>query len=271
MTVPRQPGTARIAFRRNGPSTVLGTAFATSPLRLLTPRNHGHGAWVFLAGLGGGMVGGDSYDIRVDVAERATGLLATQATTKVYRSEGRGCSQTISASVARGGLLVLLPDPVVCFGGARYRQQTNVDLAADGALVVFDGYTCGRAARGERWAFDSYVSRLEVVRDGRPVLIDAVRLADDEMRISDRMGRFDVIFTLFAFGAPFRAVRDAMFASVPALSRVGPVLASASPIGPDGAVLRVAATGFEIGTRVFRPSFSAIAGVLGDDLSARKW
>ncbi|MDP9151818.1 MAG: urease accessory protein UreD, partial [Myxococcota bacterium] len=52
------PGLAEIEFRRSGARTVVGAALVTSPLRLLEPRNHGEGAWVFLASLGGGLVDG---------------------------------------------------------------------------------------------------------------------------------------------------------------------------------------------------------------------
>ena len=44
-------GSGKLALERVGAATVLRTARASSPLRLLTPRNHGHGAWVFAAGL----------------------------------------------------------------------------------------------------------------------------------------------------------------------------------------------------------------------------
>ncbi|HYO54785.1 hypothetical protein [Archangium sp.] len=37
-------GDARLAFERVGNRTVVRTALAHSPLRLLTPRNHGHAA-----------------------------------------------------------------------------------------------------------------------------------------------------------------------------------------------------------------------------------
>ena len=36
-----------------------------SPLRVLTPSNHGHAAWLFLSSLGGGFVGGDSVSLEI--------------------------------------------------------------------------------------------------------------------------------------------------------------------------------------------------------------
>jgi urease accessory protein len=111
------PGYGRFTFCRSGTKTVLASAFATSPLRFLAPRNHGNASWVFLANLGGGLVDGDRVELDVEAREDTTVLLATQASTKVYRSPS-GCSQRISLRVASGAALAFVPDPVVCLEGA---------------------------------------------------------------------------------------------------------------------------------------------------------
>jgi urease accessory protein len=270
-TAPRPaPGHATLSFRRVGAKSVLASALASSPLRVLKPRNHGNGAWVFLAGLGGGLVGGDHYEIRIDAGPAVSALLATQASTKVYRSR-TGASQRLHAFVADDASLAVVPDPVVCFADARYRQTIVVELAPRGSIALFDGYTCGRSARGEKWRFAGYESRTSVFRGGRPVAIDAVRLDPAHGPIAERMGRFEVVLSLLVMGAAFAAVRDAMLGSGPSpVVRAGPAFA-VSPIDSDGAILRVAAPSFESAARLFRPSFEILARVFGDDPFARKW
>jgi len=264
------PGHANLEFRRSGAKTVLARALAQSPLRLLTPRNHGDAAWVFLVGLGGGLVDGDRFEVRIDAGKGTSALILSQASTKIYRSPG-GCSQRLVAHVADGASLAILPDPVVCFAGARYRQEIDVELAPQASLLLWDGYTCGRSARGERWTFSRYASRTRVTRSGRPVLVDATVLDPAHGAIADRMGRFDVILSLLALGEAFAPIRAAILAETPSPVTEGETLAAASPLGPDAAILRVAATRFENASRVFRPSFRALARLLGDDPFARKW
>ncbi|MGH7268995.1 MAG: urease accessory protein UreD, partial [Polyangiaceae bacterium] len=169
------PGHASLSFCRSHGKTVMASALAASPLRLLTPRNHGDSAWVYLSSLGGGLVDGDGIDVRVDVARGASAVLATQSTTKVYRSP-RGCSQRIEGHIAEDASLALIPDAVVCFEGAKYAQEIALDLAPRASVLVLDGYTCGRSARGERWTFARYASRLTIIRGGAPIVIEAVRL-----------------------------------------------------------------------------------------------
>jgi urease accessory protein len=270
--LPIAPGTGRIVFERAGPArkTVLSTALATSPLRILTPKNHGHAAWLFLASLGGGLVDRDHLDVDVRVREGASALLGTQASTKVYRSPN-GCSQRLVARVDEGASLAVVPDPVVCFGGAHYTQRIDVRLAADASVLLLDGYTCGRSARGERWAFSRYASRTSITRDDVPVLIDATLLDPSHGSVDDRMGRFDVVLSLVVLGRRFAGVRDAMVAADDARVGDDSTIAAVSLLGGDGCIVRVAAERFESASRVLRSSFVALARALGDDPFARKW
>jgi urease accessory protein len=249
--------------------TVIAHAAAASPIRLLTPRNHGDGAWVYTATLGGGLVDGDHLRVEVVVAEETTCVLGTQASTKVYRSPS-GCSQQLEARVDRGAALAILPDPVVCFAGARYSQEVTVDLDRDGSLLLLDGYTCGRSARGERWQFATYRSRTTITRQGERALVDATLLESEQGSIGERMGRFDVVLSVIAVGPRFATVRDALRAIRPAAAKSSPVVA-VSPHGDDMTIARVAGECFEEASRALRPSFAALAAVLGDDPFARKW
>ena len=61
------PGRGRVEIVRRGERSVVTRAVATSPLRLLTPRNHGRGAWVYTATYGGGLVDGDAIQLDISV------------------------------------------------------------------------------------------------------------------------------------------------------------------------------------------------------------
>ena len=105
---------------------------------------------VCLVTFGGGLVDGDAIEVDLRVEAGATLVVFTQATTKAFRGSS---TQHIRAEVH--GTLVLLPDPVACFARARYRQRVDITLHGEGSAVTLDGFTSGRAAFGERWAFDA--------------------------------------------------------------------------------------------------------------------
>jgi urease accessory protein len=271
---PVPPGRGCLRIARTDRRSLVTRAFATSPLRLLAPRNHGHAAWVYTSTFGGGLVDGDFLELGVAVGASAAALLATQAATKVYRSGSldRGAAFDLDATVEDEGLLIVLPDPVVCFAGSRYKQQQTFDLNGSAALVYVDWLTSGRRASGERWQFDRYESRLTIRRDGRPVVLDAVSLSPSEGDLRRRLGRFDVLCVLALIGAPVEPQASALVARLSAaeVERRADVVCGASRI-ENGAIVKIAATSVEGVARAVREYLAFVPALLGDDPWARKW
>jgi len=254
-----------------GESAVV-SCISTAPLRLLAPRPRGASAWAVAASYGGGLVAGDQICLQVEVEEGATALLGTQAETKVYRSRGACCAAEVRARVAPGAALALVPDPVSCFAGARYRQLLEVDVAAGGTLLLVDALVAGRSARGERWAFDEYSSRVEVASGGRLVLADAVRLVSREgPPVAERMADWDLLATVVCVGPRLAQQAADLLAELrrqPADGSAG-VVCAASPLA-DGLHLRLAARGAEAGLERLRSLLRFLPALLGDDPFLRR-
>jgi urease accessory protein len=199
---------------------------------------------VCLVTFGGGLVDGDAIEVDVVVEAGATLVVFTQSTTKAFRGSSR---QVFHAEVH--GTLVLLPDPVACFAQARYRQRVDITLHGEGSAVVLDGLTSGRAAFGERWAFDG-VDLATTVRagareraPGRILVRDALRLDAGDAPIAPRLGRFEALASVLAVGPRVAP----LVASVLAPSVVSEsVVAAPSPLPADaavpGALVRIAGT-----------------------------
>jgi urease accessory protein len=232
---------ARAVATAAGAKTVVASARAGSPLRLLEPAFAGaRCAAVCMVTFGGGLVDGDRIELDVEVEAGATLLLFTQSSTKVFRGAS---AQHLAARVA--GTLVLLPDPVSAFAGARYTGRVDVALEGRGACVVLDAITSGRPAYGDRWAMTGLDLRTRVSLDGRAVVTDALRLGGGAPLA--RMGHFEALATLLAVGGAAGPIVTALLAEpiapptrdlVVAASR----LPRASALGTIGAVARIAAT-----------------------------
>jgi urease accessory protein len=128
-------GLGQLEFVRTGSRTIVTRVFATSPLRLLNPGNNGRAAWVYSSSYGGGLVDGDRVALDISASRGAEAYLSTQASTKVYRSPHGTCVD-VNARVEEGATLLVLPDPVVCFTGARYRQAQHFHLSAQGSQIA---------------------------------------------------------------------------------------------------------------------------------------
>lgn len=267
-------GAGTLQFEQVRGSTVLTRALAASPLRVLNPGSAGRAAWVYLATFGGGLVGGDSLDITIDAGPGTAALVATQASTKVYRSD-LGASQRLRARAADGSLLVLLPDPVTAFSGSRYVQEQHVELDEAASLVLVDWLTAGRIASGERWQFDAYMSRTFVRRSGRLLVHDAVSLAPGDGSVACRMNRFNCVATVIVTGPAVRAAAARLageISTVP-LTRQADLLLAAAPLagGDDGTVLRLAGMSVEQVGGVLRQFLNFVPTLLGDDPWACKF
>jgi urease accessory protein len=260
------PGTGRLEFTRIGGRTVLTRALASSPLKLLCPRRDKGSASVYLATYGGGLVGGDRIDLSMTIRAGAAAVVATQASTKVYRSP-LGAGQNLHADVASGGLLVLLPDPVVCFAGATYRQEQRIRLDAGASLVLVDRLTAGRIEYGERWQFDEYASRILVWQGRRLLLHDALRLTRLGNDVARRLGRFNCLAVVVLVG-PAVAETAARFESVVqsmGVTRRSDFLMSAAPLADHGAVVRIASRSVEALDIALRGHLRCLAALLGSD------
>lgn len=266
------PGRANVRIARAGSRSVVTHARATSPLRLLTPSNHGPAAWVYTSTYGGGLVDGDGLSIDLEVASSAAAFVTTQASTKVYRSP-HGTSAEVRARVGPAGLLVVAPDPVVCFAGARYRQVQRFQIADDAGLVVLDWLVAGRCAAGERWAFLDYYSRLEVTVGDRLIVYDPVALRTTDGDLPGRLGRFDVLAVAIVAGAAFRSEAAAVLdlSSEQRVTRRAGQLLVASPLGAEGCIVRLAGTCVEQAGRTLRALLGFVPACLRDDPWKRKW
>ncbi|MGZ6125700.1 MAG: urease accessory protein UreD [Myxococcales bacterium] len=261
----------RLSFERSGAATVVRDAYAESPLRLLTPANHGGSAWAYTSTLGGGFVDGDRVRLRISVGEGARAFVSTQGPTRIYRSPG-GCESETTSSVAKGGALVLAPDPTACFAGARFLQRTEVDLAEDASVALWDALSAGRSARGERWAFDRCTLRFAVRRSGRTLLEESWLLDPAHGALSDRLGRFEGLATVLLAGPLFAAARETLrtrLEAQPPAPRAR-LLESASFLAPDVAVVRLAGASVEELVCALRARFVAVPALLGDDPWARR-
>lgn len=266
------PGLGRLSVEPSGSRSVVTRVYASSPLKFLTPSNHGHAAWVYTSTYGGGLVNGDIVSIEVDVKDAAMAFLSTQSSTKVYPSPA-GASSRLRASVGSDAVLVAVPDPTVCFAEARYRQVQEIDLDRLGSLVLVDWMTCGRRASGERWEFDAYDTRLVVTVDGRIVMYDGLRLAADDGALGDRLGELNVLATVVLIGPKLTADSRRTMAHIQA----SPIVRGADPfvtvaaVGDVGCVVRIAGRSVEDVGRRIADMLSFVPAMLGDDPWRRKW
>lgn len=274
-TILARTGGAALAVQSVLGESTVTSAFATNPMKLLTPRSRGTSVWSYLSNYGGGFVTGDQTRLDLTLGPNTRCFFGTQASTKIYRNAGRrACGHETAAELGEQAILVFAPDPVSAFADSTYTQRQEFRLAPGAGLALVDWLSSGRAARGERWAFQRFASRNEVFVNGERVFLDSLCLgaADDLAGSSHRLGRFNCLGLLLLVGEPMRAAAAALVAEIATrpVDRRGALITSASPVA-DGAILRVAGCQVEDVGRELHSHLRFARALLGDDPWARKW
>lgn len=168
-------GSLDLVFGRRQQRTQLIHSYARSPLKIqrsFYPEGPqvAHNVILHTAG---GMVGGDRLSLKLQLDSDAQALITTAAAAKLYRSSGLEAQQTIQIQLEPGACLEWLPQETIVFNGAIYRQDLQVELAANATWLGWEITRFGRSARGEKFLQGHWRSRTQVWRQGRPLWVDA--------------------------------------------------------------------------------------------------
>ncbi|KAK4138027.1 UreD-domain-containing protein [Trichocladium antarcticum] len=207
------------------------------PLKLISPirASETKSVLVFLLSYGGGLVGGDKVNLRIDVQTGARLHLVTQGHTKVFKSATPDIvtRQTMHVDLAPNAGFCLLPDPVQPYEGSVCEQTQIFKLARNASLCLLDWVTRGRTALGENWSFVRWVGRNEVwtVADDLPagerllvrdaVILDRTQCHRQLPTLPDSMHGVGVIGTLVLRGPLMKSVGEFFLAEFAALPRLG--------------------------------------------------
>jgi urease accessory protein len=164
--------------------TVAASAGRTRParvhesgsLRVRFPHRDGAVLDAVIVNTGGGMTGGDRFDLDINVGAGADVSVTTAAAEKIYRSLGSDTTFDLNLTIGSGGRLAWLPQETILFDRARLRRKIDVDLAPDASLLLAEATIFGRSAMGETVRSGSFFDRWRVRVGGSLVFADAIRL-----------------------------------------------------------------------------------------------
>lgn len=106
---------------------------------------------------GGAYLGADLFVLDIEVQDGADLLLTTQSATKVYRTPGSYAEQRMAVRLGEGARLELMPDQLIAYREASYRQHTHITVRPSSSLVMAEVVTPG-------WSPDGAAFRYQEVR-----------------------------------------------------------------------------------------------------------
>jgi urease accessory protein len=110
----------------------------------------------------GGLVGGDTLDIRVTAGCGAHGLLTTPGATRFYRSSGEPALQQTRLRLQAGARLEWLPLETILYSGCKAANQLIFDLAPEAELIGWDITALGLPHAGQAFAQGQFRQHIEL-------------------------------------------------------------------------------------------------------------
>lgn len=183
-------GELELGISVSGGRSIATTQYHARALKVIRPHYLDDSGQVYytIVNPGGGYVGGDAYRIGISVAEGASALITDQSAAKVYRTPDDYVVQNIEFSLAAGAVLEYVPDQLILYRDADFRQRTVVNMHPQASVFLSDIITPGWSPDGGKFLYKQAHLLNEVHMDGEPVLLDNLRinpLASDFGEVQD--------------------------------------------------------------------------------------
>jgi urease accessory protein len=129
----------------------------------------------------GGLVGGDTLEMAVNVQGGAHGLITTPGATRFYRSEGLSALQTTRLTLASGARLEWLPLEALCYSGCIAENRLTMELAPNAELMGWDITALGLPHADQPFVLGRFQQHIEVPG----VWLERGTLAANDTRLLD--------------------------------------------------------------------------------------
>lgn len=171
-----QRGELRLELAQRGDRTALRDRYWSAPFGPVWanhPAQDGT-AELQITNPAGGVLGGDEYGMRADLAPGSSATLLSQGANRIYR--GPLASQRAAFYVEEGALLEYLPHHLIPFAGSNYHSENDFHLSTGSTLITWEAHSAGRVSRGERFDFDRLCAKTRITRDDIPLVVDGLDL-----------------------------------------------------------------------------------------------
>ncbi|MBM4765426.1 urease accessory protein UreD [Bacillus sp. B15-48] len=179
-------GFLSLALENRKGKTVAKRAYFQGAFKVMRPIYHDDSGQVcyYLLNPGGGYLDGDRYRMEVSLDEGAAATLTTQSATKVYKTPKSLAYQETEITLKKGSILEYLPDPLIAYKDAHYKQKNVVVMETGATFLYTDILTPGWSPDGGKFSYDTIQLMNEIYLDGKLGVYDHIKLAPEQQVLS---------------------------------------------------------------------------------------
>jgi urease accessory protein len=189
----------------DGGRTYLRQQSFKAPIHLSKPHMDEGALVVNVVNPTAGLFDGDEVDINVHVESGARLVLTTPSAGRVYRARSvKPAVVRQRIEVASGAFAEFFPELFIPQAGARYHQQTELQVAEGGQLLFCEWLSPGRVASGEVFAYEELLWDTDVFCGETLVARERYRLSPGDTSLTPLRSAFPESHYLgfFAIGWP---------------------------------------------------------------------
>jgi urease accessory protein len=182
----RVKGKAAISYKYNGSKTCLDKLYQHGSAKIRLPKKYDEFSEAVLINTAGGLTGGDQLDWNVKLDANTKAVLTTQACEKSYKASSGTAQVSTHISVGNEAICHWLPQETILYEGSSLSRTLNIELEANSRLIAMEAVMLGREAMGENVKACYFKDRWRIVRDGRILFADDVKLEGDIEKLASQ-------------------------------------------------------------------------------------
>ncbi len=157
--------------------TVPEDVYFTAPFKLMRPFPLENGGLRYMQmAASAGIMEGDRQQMEFEVKKGAFLEFISQAYEKIHEMKSGCAGRQTKVTVHSGGSFYFHPQPTIPFKDSAFENHMEIYLEDDSAQFrMSEILSCGRYARGERFAYRSYLNLVEIYRGGKMIYRDNTR------------------------------------------------------------------------------------------------
>ena len=140
-------------------------------LKVLIPKAKSTYAEAVLINTGGGIVGGDYLSVEVNAFNETKTWVTTQASEKVYRSDGELSHLKSRINIGDNSTLFWCPKETILFNNSKFKRNLEFNIKTSSKLFIVENVVFGRLASGELDA-DCFFDQWRIKRDEKLIFAE---------------------------------------------------------------------------------------------------
>jgi len=164
--------------------TVLKKSFCTPPLKIIdvTEDKRQQAIKLMLMSSSPGILDGDEYHLKIDVAENSALELQTQSYQRLFHMK-KGAKMFLNLELKSGASFVYIPHPMVPHENSVFFSSNKIVMNTGCSLTWGEVMSCGRKLNGEVFKFISYQSVTEIYFGEKLVVKENISMKPSEINV----------------------------------------------------------------------------------------